>query len=66
MQMCETCKFADISSKPRTIRTANMVIHQTGGNNMVCTRAIESMTFDMSTGALWCSGYERRKNDAGT
>lgn len=59
---CETCKWADISSGARVIRTAdNVTIYRNGGCSIICqNKHIKSVTFDAS-GNRRCSGYERKE-----
>lgn len=58
---CEHCKYADISSGTRTIRTRNMIITQNGENNIVCeNHRLTSINF-INNGQMICDSFEPKK-----
>lgn len=59
-EKCESCKYADIAKKTRTIKVGGMVVVQNGGG-VKCTREhVRNISF--TNGEMKCSDYHERED----
>ena len=54
--LCETCKYADIATRPRTIIKQGMKLVQ-GAGSVICTRP-KVKEISITGGEMRCSDYE--------
>lgn len=60
--LCERCKYADITRIQRTIRKGDTVIKQNGGVNITCTNS-ERKSITFTDSMMVCTGYEPKERE---